>query len=918
VTPASTAPTTAANAPPDLATSEPLLELAPFGTCCFDAQLRLTAANRAAREMLHDVLRAGMPLGELVAALWAADVQAEVLREFRHVLDSGEGGCTATLARDGLRHVEWELRRLPQEAGSGVVAYIHVARSPESSDAARHSTERQLRDTEERLRLAIEHVGVCIWDLDVLTGEAYWSRTHFEVFGLAPPDDCRSSYAMWIAGVHPEDRQQVDAHWDRALRDPHGRYRDDYRIVRADTGETRWVSVNGRLLLGPDGRPVRCVGVLVDITDRKSAEMEITASRALLQDQLQQLDFIYATAPVGLCVVDRELRFVRINERLAEINGLPPEAHIGRSIRDLLPAIAAQVEPHLLEVLRTGEPRREIELRGETPAQPGVERCWVESWYPVKDAGGSVVAINVVTREVTEQRRAELELRRQREDLQTMLDVLPVGVAIAQDADAHRVYLSPAFTQMLGVAPAADGARTQQAGEARYGYRFLRDGVPVPLAELPLAVALRAGAGVRDVELDVLREDGKALNLLCSAAPLFDAAGKVRGAVSVNMDVTMLKRAQRELEAADRQKDEFLAMLAHELRNPLAPIRTAGEVLALTVAEPRAHAAIGVIRRQSAHLARLVDDLLDVSRITRGRVELRREALDVAAVVAQAVETVEPQRQEKRHELRIVADARDVRVDGDFLRLLQTFVNLLSNAIKFTPAGGHIEVRIGRDGAQATVEVRDDGTGIAPDLLPRLFDLFVQSDQALDRAQGGLGIGLSVVQRLVRMHGGDVQAFSDGAGRGARFVVRLPLASAAPAAAVAPAPRPGVARRVLVVDDNVDAADSLVLRLQVDGHDARAAYGGAEALRCVGEFRPEVVVLDIGLPEMDGYEVARRLRASEGGTALRLIALTGYGQPEDRARALAAGFDSHLVKPAGFDILKGLLGGDLPVPAPST
>jgi signal transduction histidine kinase len=376
------------------------------------------------------------------------------------------------------------------------------------------------------------------------------------------------------------------------------------------------------------------------------------------------------------------------------------------------------------------------------------------------------------------------------------------------------------------------------------------------------------------------------------------------GAVCYFRNVSAHVQARLALETADRQKNEFLAMLAHELRNPLAPIRNAGEILSRTLPhESPTHGAIAMVKRQVAQLTRLVDDLLDVSRITQGRVELKREPVDLASVISHAVETVEPLFRERRHEVSIVSSYRALYVNGDLTRLVQSVVNILTNAAKYTDIGGKIELQTRAEGDQALIEICDNGAGIPPELLPRVFELFVQGDRTLDRSLGGLGIGLSVAKQLIEMHGGRVAAESEGLGRGSTFRLWLPLIErpgSLDGSAAETAPR---ARRVVIVDDNVDAADSLALVLQLDGHVTRTGYSAQDALDLAVAFEPEVMLLDIGLPEMDGYEVARRIRASGRPAGVKLIALTGYGQVDDLRRAQEAGFDDHLVKPVDFETL---------------
>jgi signal transduction histidine kinase len=372
------------------------------------------------------------------------------------------------------------------------------------------------------------------------------------------------------------------------------------------------------------------------------------------------------------------------------------------------------------------------------------------------------------------------------------------------------------------------------------------------------------------------------------------------------------EKAQQALRDADRRKDEFLAMLAHELRNPLAPIRNALEMLKLVEASPELQRQTReMMERQVQLMVRLVDDLLDVSRITRGKIELRKEAIELAAVVARAVETARPLIETRNHELTTDIAPGSLLIQGDLVRLGQVVANLLNNAAKYMEPGGRIWLKGGREGDQIVLHVRDAGIGIAPEMLPQVFDLFTQADHPPSLSQGGLGIGLTLVRRLVEMHGGKVEAHSEGLGKGSEFVVSLPALPAVPAssakrkndAAGGPAP----ARRVLVVDDNVDSADSLAELLRVWGHEVQAVYNGSQALAAAPAFRPELALLDIDMPDMSGYELARQLRTRDGLDGTAYVALTGYGQEEDRRRSTAAGFRAHLVKPVDPEGLRQLL-----------
>jgi CheY-like chemotaxis protein len=392
------------------------------------------------------------------------------------------------------------------------------------------------------------------------------------------------------------------------------------------------------------------------------------------------------------------------------------------------------------------------------------------------------------------------------------------------------------------------------------------------------------------------------------ATPRFGDDGELAGYVGATVDITERRDAEDALRVADRHKDEFLAMLAHELRNPLAPIRNASEVLALRYSgDPQAAAPLAMLRRQSDHLARLLDDLLDVTRIAQGRITLKQEPLEIGAVVEQAIETVTALAEGKSQTIRVAREGAPLYVSGDRARLVQTITNVLQNAVKFTGDDAEIIVALRDAGPDLELTVRDNGIGIAPDLLPRVFDLFVQSERTPDRSQGGLGIGLSVVKRLVEMHGGAVAVESQGTGRGTTVTIRLPRIEAPASEIGAPAAVGAAARRVLIVDDSADAADSLAMLLELEGHEVTTAYSASAGLEVAERLQPDVAFIDIGLPQMDGYEVARRLRASNHGREIRLVALTGYGQPEDRDEARRAGFDHHLVKPADWQSVGAIL-----------
>jgi signal transduction histidine kinase/CheY-like chemotaxis protein len=408
-----------------------------------------------------------------------------------------------------------------------------------------------------------------------------------------------------------------------------------------------------------------------------------------------------------------------------------------------------------------------------------------------------------------------------------------------------------------------------------------------------------------------LRKDGTRYWANVILTTLHNRDGLLRGFASVTQDLTQRRRIEV-LEETGRRTSEFLAMLAHELRNPLAPITNAvGLMRSKKIEDPTLEWSRDVIERQTNHLARLVDDLLDVSRITSGHLTLQKERLNISVIFDRAIETSRPLIESRHQTLDVQAPKRPVWVEGDLIRLSQIVLNLLNNAAKYTPSGGRIWLSGEREDALVVIRVRDSGMGITPELRTRIFDLFAQGVRTLDRAEGGLGIGLTLVERLAALHGGTVEVLSEGPNQGSEFIVRLPAVTAPVKAKDSHIePRPAnvsIRRRILVVDDNRDATESMGMLLTVWGHDVRTAHDGASALQVASEFQPEFVLLDIGLPGMDGYEVARKLQDLPGTRNAVLVAMTGYGQEEDKIRSISSGFARHLVKPADPLKLRGLI-----------
>jgi PAS domain S-box-containing protein len=518
----------------------------------------------------------------------------------------------------------------------------------------------------------------------------------------------------------------------------------------------------------------------------------------------------------------------------------------------------------------------------------------------LRDDNGKLLGFSKITRDLTERKLHEEALSHSEERFRLLVESVvdyaifmldPDGIVVSWNTGAQRIkgyhreeiigkHVSRFYT-----------AEDKDAGK--------------PWEEL--ATARRTGRV--ETEGWRIKKNGERFWARAVVNAVHDSEGRLRGFAKVTQDLTE-RRHSEELQKTAQNVNEFIAMLAHELRNPLAPIRNAVQVMAQVPAGDGAHEAMRqTIDRQSAQLAHIVDDMIDISRITRGGLNIERTPLEIAEVVRRAVETAKPLIETGKHRLEVALPARPVFVHGDVHRLTQLLANVLNNAARYTAEGGKITVRAGAEDGRAVLRVSDTGRGIAPDMIERIFDMFVQGRAPLQRVGGGLGIGLALARKIAELHGGSLEAHSEGENRGSEFILRLPLLDAvqAPSQKNAHGMPATVPRRILVVDDNVDAAMALNLLLKSLGHETCMAYDGAQALKIAAEFRPDIVLLDIGMPGLDGYEVARQLRQLRQAGYLRIVAITGWGQESDRQRSHEAGFDLHLVKPVDYTGLARIL-----------
>jgi PAS domain S-box-containing protein len=512
-------------------------------------------------------------------------------------------------------------------------------------------------------------------------------------------------------------------------------------------------------------------------------------------------------------------------------------------------------------------------------------------------------------------RRAEGALRESEERFRQMAENIDDVFWMLDPSTDQLLYVSPAYRRLWG-----DAAPAPVPGSGHWaGHIHAEDEAAVETAYRALA-----GGTPYEIEYRIVRPDGDTRWVAERAFTVRDTRDRIYRLAGIVNDISERKANEMMLRDADRRKDEFLAMLAHELRNPLAPIRNAIELLdpSRAPAPQDFETMRAVIGRQVRHLSRLVDDLLDVARITQGKITLRQENVSLAAAIEAAIETVAPALDKKAHTLKTEMPDDSLYVIGDGVRIAQVLGNILSNAVKYTPQGGEILIDVRESDEVVQIAVRDNGVGMSAETIPVIFELFVQSQNSLERSEGGLGIGLPLARTLVELHGGQLEAFSGGPGHGSEFIVSLPLARAvqiaepAPAAAAAAAvvaPRdPGPALRLLLVDDSVDAATLLAMVLEADGYDVRVAHEGKQALEVAAQFEPEIVLLDLGLPGMDGFQLAREMRKLVHTANALLVAVTGYGQAADRLRSQEAGFDHHLVKPVSADEIQRVIASRFP------
>jgi PAS domain S-box-containing protein len=724
-----------------------------------------------------------------------------------------------------------------------------------------------------------------------------WNAAAERIFGYAP----EQAVGRHISLVIPPERLAEEDHIIARLKAGQRIEHFETERLRSD-GQRILVSLTISPVRDEAGNVVGASKIVRDVTQQRQAEQR---ERQLLAEAAAANAKFRAFFDQGALfsgIMDTQGTILEPNRLCLEGCGFTREQVIGRPFWE---GPWWSPSSSLVEQIKSASAQAAAgrTFRAEMPyyLADGSERMADVTIQPIKDETGQVLFLALNGADITDRKRAEAD----REKFVTLIENSTDFIGMC-DLKGIPFFINRAGLEMVGL------DSIEQARRMPVPDFFFEEDQPKIMGEFFPAV-LEKGHGEIEVRFRNFKT-GEARWMAYKVLTLTDPAGEPKAFATVSQDVTERKQLENnlrklaaDLSEGDRRKDEFLAMLAHELRNPLAPISNAVQVLRKGDSDAKAiHSSSEMLERQVGHMARLVDDLLDVSRITRGKIELRKERVELAEILNQAVESTRALYKSMNHELTVTLPLDSVTLNADSTRLAQVVGNLLNNASKFTDKGGHIELTVERENKRAMIRVKDSGIGIAAEQVPRVFELFTQVDTSLERSRDGLGIGLTLVKTLVEMHGGTVEAHSEGLGHGSEFVIRLPISDETGM----PLPRPTVSepvralgRRILIVDDNEDGAESLALLLKLSGHETHTAHDGLEGIEAAERLRPDAVLLDIGLPNLNGYEVCRRIREQAWGKNLMLVAVTGWGQEEDRHKSKEAGFNTHIVKPVDHNAL---------------
>ncbi len=800
-------------------------------------------------------------------------LQDEVIDTYARVVDTGEG-AEFELHVPALNDRWYEARARAIGNDQFSVLFLEITR--------RKAAETALVLSEKRFRLMADAVPQIVWITDAEGGTEFFNRHWYAYTGMSGYPGTAAEVAVSV--LHPEDRQVTMERFNQA-RATGTAFNVEHRI-RSASGDYRWFLVRAEPYHDPaTGRVTQWYGSSVDIHDRKLAEESLRASEARYRTLFESID-------EGFCILQmvldaagqaQDYRFLEINPAFERHTGMA--GALGRTVRELVPGIEPSWVQTYGRVARTGEP-----LRFEEHAA-SMGRWFDVFAFRVGEPREHKVAL--LFSDVTQRKRAEHALREREAELREAQSLARLG-SWYWDLATDLTEPSAELLHIFGfVSPEQVPPFRQQSGVL----------YPPPDWERMNAAVQQALAQGSSYVIDVRAWRGsEPIWVTARGSVVRNAQGKVVGLRGTVQDITERKLAEEALREADTRKDEFLATLAHELRNPLAPMSNGLAILRhADPASPVGVRARELMERQLMHMVRLVDDLLDVSRVSRGKVALKKATVSLNAVVELALETSRPLIESAHHALSVELPQEPVLLHADATRLAQVLSNLLNNAAKYTPEGGRLVLRAERrPGERLSLSVSDNGMGIPADMLGQVFDLFTQVGSTLDRSQGGLGIGLSLARQLVEMHGGHISAESAGPNQGSTFIVDLPmgrLLAGEPAGMGQALAGAAACRRVLVVDDNVDAAETLALLLRMDGHEVHVVHDGLQAIAAAQAHLPELVFLDIGMPGLNGYEVAARLRAIPALAQTVLVAVTGWGTERDQVRTRAAGIDGHLTKP---------------------
>ncbi len=916
-----------------------LIEHNPFGVYVVDADFRMRHMSRGAQKAFENVHPlVGRDFAEVVRAVWTEPFASEVIERFRHTLATGEPFASPVTVEQradvaGAGAFDWCITRIVLPDGrQGVLCHFYDL-------SERKHLEAQLQHSELRYRALVEGTTVASWfsppdgiqDRPPQRWMQFTGQSADQVLGTG-----------WADAVHPDDREHAARSWMDAVA-RQARFFAEFRVRRHD-GQWRWLQAQAFPIHDEHGTLVEWVGMNVDVTERNELQRALRDSEARqtfkleLNDRLRQLsapeDMLFeAASRLGVVLDAWRVGYAEdigsgqlaVTRHYCALDAAPLASHyryadFGDAAADFM--AGRTFVRHDIAADATISPAQQATYRGLQIAAMVVvplvrgrrlrALLYAQSSRPRRWSAADIALIESVaarTWDAVERSRAETALKASESRYRTLV----------QNISDYAIYMLDPAGRVVEWTDGASRVLGYQPGEVlgRHASMFH---LPQDAGAVERVIAEAGRTGRAEHEGWRLRKDGERLWVNEISTAMRAADGALLGFTHISRDLSERRRAEEALWLADRRKDEFLATLAHELRNPLAPLRNGLHIARLSGhADARLARTINMMDRQLAHLVRLVDDLMDVGRISSGKLELHRVPLRLSEVLAGSIESSRATIESREHDLVVDIDPTSGRVVGDADRLTQVFTNLLTNAAKYSNPGGRIRLTLRREQDAEVVQVIDNGVGIPPDELHGVFDLFSQVRQHQGLAAGGLGIGLSLVKKLVEMHGGSVQAHSGGIGHGSTFTVRLPAL-----AADGPSEQrlhgrstvPGTAsdrdtattrRRVLIADDNVDAASSLAQLLGALGHECRVVHDGLAALAQVQLLRPDLVVLDLGMPLLGGIEAARKLRALPGGGQLRLAALTGWGQDSDRARTLEAGFDWHFVKPIDVDALDRIL-----------